>query len=320
MLSLLVLPLLLQTTTTTSSSSFDSYYVYPTRGDDNEQQTFAYDAKRVCIIYKYSPSYYYVRLENAYDRFDRTAMTRLDNNANEITACLNYKGFSYLFFGGKNDSSTVIIRGVESRTFPIRLNNLHYDHLHSTLYVVTDDAFLYQINLKVLHQLWGTAAGRLKATMLVGHRKLPPTIPLNNVTDMFTFNNTLYWLTADGIVYKQGIHTNTTVVVERNYPGVKFNIIPFPKEGIKFSVSVTENPHIKISGLGTDSILLPLPSTALNDFVYTTNNIFLYILDIIFFICLIIILRIASNKTKSSSAGKSPPPPTLIKPAASSKC
>lgn len=268
-----------------------TYYAYP---KDNEQ-TFPYDTKRVCKIRKYS-SYNYVHLENAFDQFDRTAMKPL--NDDKISACFNYRGYSYIFIS-KNNSSTAIVRGTNttSKIFQIKLDSLYYDHLHSSLYVITFDAFLYQINLKLLHEFWN--ANWLKASILLGHKRLVPTLPLNNVTDAYIYNHTLYWLTVDGKVYKQRVDSNVTALVEHNYAHVKFDLIPFPVDGIKPSITITENPHIKISGLGGgfDPIFLQLPS-ALTDFVYTTNNIFLYVLDIIFVLCLIIILRIARKRNR----------------------
>lgn len=282
-----LLLLLLQT-----SHAFD--YVY----EKGNEQTFAYDSKRVCKILEHPP-YRIVRLENVFDQFDRTAVKRLDIAATDrIVGCLNYKGYSYLFYITHNNSTTIIKGSASTLTFPILLDNLYYDHIHSTLYTIAEDSFLYQIQLETLHTLWN------KEKEIEIDKKLNGPLPVNNITDAFVFNHTVYWLTFDGKVYKQSIGLNETTLVEADYPGTKFSIIPFSSESGKLSITITENPHIKISGLGTDSIFLPLPSSSLStDFVFTTNNIFLYILDILFFLCLIIVLRIATRKkTKKEGA------------------
>ena len=274
---------------------FDTYYAY----QKGNEQTFAYDARRVCKILKHSP-YTYVRLENPLDQFDRTAVKQIECNEG-ILACLNYKGYSYLFYTA-NESMTGIVKGAaDTRIFPIRLDRLYYDHLDSALYVIAGDACLYQINLE-----WSENA----TTTLIADKNLTSPLPVNNMADVFVVNRTVYWLTPYGKVYKQRIGTNEkTVLVYENYPDIRFSIIPFPPDivGIRPSITITENPHIKISGLGGDSIFLPLPSSLNADFVYTTNNIFLYILDIIFFLCLVIILRIATRRQKKAAALKLEP-------------
>lgn len=273
------------------TQKFDANYYAYQKGDE---QTFAYDSKRVCKILSHPP-HTYARLENAFDQFDRSAVKLLDieEAAEKIVGCLNYKGYSYLIYTTTTNSTSIIRGGGATRKLPIIMEHLCYDHLHSLLYMIADDAHLYHVRLETLHANWNDD----ELGELIGDKLLE--LPVNNITDAFVFNHTLYWLTPYGRVYKQWIHGNETTLVDADYPGTKFNIIPFSGAATTTtSITITENPHIRISS-GLDSIILPLPSlSSSNNNITDPSNIFLYILDIIFFLCLIVVLRIATTKAK----------------------
>ena len=106
-----------------------------------DEQTFAYDSKRVCKILAHPP-HTYARLENAFDQFDRSAVKLFDieEAAEKIVGCLNYKGYSYLIYTTTN-STSIIRGGGATRKLPIIMEHLCYDYLHSLL--IADDAHLY---------------------------------------------------------------------------------------------------------------------------------------------------------------------------------
>jgi hypothetical protein len=118
-------------------------------------------------------------------------------------------------------------------------------------------------------------------------------LPMNSITDAIVFNRTLYYYTYDGTLKQRSLNTEEDEIVKKNCNTTKFDFIPFP------TLSISLNPHIRISGFG-EPIILPLPSTAVADGggggLLLANNVFLYLLDVIFILLMLIILRFLYNK------------------------
>lgn len=348
----------------TYSPFFDSvYYAFP---KDNSEKTFGYDQGSVCKIRKYA-NQQYAKLEGAFDLFQQTALTRLDaldidnrDGSNEVTACLNYKGNSYLFYirgGNGNDidqnKTAQIMRGnlLRTFTFPIRMDRLSYDHYRSRLYVFADNA-LYRMNMTLLDSFWTDPL--FSQQQLIRKERnvtmwkfflLPPIRRFgggdgdvgHQITDLIVFNDTLYYFTTAGSLWKEYIGSPTTtraimIATDSDNKNNKFNIIPFvfifsqqfespSDDGIMATLTSNSPSHIRISGLPNagNALFFPLPSASViqgrsggggTDRLSERNNgiqwiILLYVLDAIFVFLLVCIFRTISHHS-------TPPRTTMI--------
>ena len=222
------------------SKYFDNlFHVVYTKESGGDEQ-FGYDQNRVCKVKSINPREHYVHLQNVFDQFDRSALTRLSlplNGVDELKACFNYNGNSYLLYRSPTtaDSDITIVRGAsEPKTFvfgTIRMTKIYFDHYYTNLYVLGEDG-LYQMLLSTLDFYWHrnpTTATIIKVI------NISPLV-MNNITDVLVFKRVLYLLTSNGALMKQelrgggGARQLNAKLLESSYPDTKFDFIPFDNQ------------------------------------------------------------------------------------------
>ena len=293
------------------SKYFDNlFHVVYTKESGGDEQ-FGYDQNRVCKVKSINPREYYVHLQNVFDQFDRSALTRLSllNGVDELKACFNYNGNSYLLYRSPTtaDSDITIVRGAsEPKTFvfgTIRMTKIYFDHYYTNLYVLGEDG-LYQMLLSTLDFYWHrnpTTATIIKVI------NISPLV-MNNITDVLVFKRVLYLLTSNGALMKQelrgggggGARLLNAKLLESSYPDTKFDFIPFDNQ------SAAGGRRIYFATMYRGGDVVEEKKTDL-------GHLLLYILDIFFLLFFLFILRIIyGNGGVGGKKQRIQPPQSII--------
>lgn len=236
----------------------------------NSNYFFPYNLNKICQI-KIVNNHMIGTVEDPYSfiRSGNSFLTSLKASQNvSILNCLNYKGYSYIFYKYEQEPYSIkILRSRIEHTFniSIKIKSLHFDHFSNNLIAVSSRNCLYSVNLTALEQYkyWTFHNQNYsKQNFLI---LSPLDIYVPPYKDFTTFNSSYYFISnPDNIVYilnkgPSSLSITKSISTSSPYTSSKFLTIPFPRFETLFPSSISDLDIIAISHNNPFIIHFPPP-------------------------------------------------------------
>ena len=279
---------------------FNNYELYP-KTSKSSINLYAYNLNKVCRISNKAYCFYGT-IEDPYS-FIKSGDNLLffGSNYTKILNCLNFKGYSYIFF--KNNDYPFSIHVIKNRLektldLEINIQNLYFDHFTSNLIAISDRNLVYNVNMHLLEKMWSSDTNKINFTI---NSSLLTSLNLHipDYKDFIIFNSTTFFISGNENSLYSLEKTSSTFIsrkIVNSYKSPNFLYIPFPhfqqlfpefdEKQIEFVAISYNNPYL---------IHFPPPPKVENN---PYLNFLIYIVSITIFLILIRIIFTRISKIR----------------------